>query len=86
MATNTALPVRVGLLYDYPQAGDLFAKSLQLGLDEVAATGRLDRDVELVERQSRGQATLLEIDDVPDLTAEELAGEPGKLHDLRIQR
>jgi branched-chain amino acid transport system substrate-binding protein len=54
MATNTALPVRVGLLYDYPQAGDLFAKSLQLGLDEVAATGRLDREVELVERQSRG--------------------------------
>jgi ATP-dependent DNA helicase UvrD/PcrA len=36
-----------------------------------------------IERQSRGQATLLEIDDVPDLTAEELAGEPGKLHDLR---
>ena len=29
-------------------------KALQLGIDEVAATGRLDRDVELVERQSRG--------------------------------
>jgi DNA helicase-2/ATP-dependent DNA helicase PcrA len=36
-----------------------------------------------IERQSRGQATLLEIDDVPDLTAEELAGEPGKMQDLR---
>jgi DNA helicase-2/ATP-dependent DNA helicase PcrA len=36
-----------------------------------------------IERQSRGQATLLEIDDVPDLTAEELAGQPGKLRDLR---
>jgi DNA helicase II / ATP-dependent DNA helicase PcrA len=36
-----------------------------------------------IERQSRGQTTLLEIDDVPDLTAEELAGQPGKLHDLR---
>jgi DNA helicase-2/ATP-dependent DNA helicase PcrA len=36
-----------------------------------------------IERQSRGQATLLEIDDVPDLTAEELAGQPGKLQDLR---
>jgi DNA helicase II / ATP-dependent DNA helicase PcrA len=36
-----------------------------------------------IERQSRGQATLLEIDDVPDLTAEELAGEPGKMADLR---
>ena len=54
MATSAALPVRVGLLYDYPQMGDLFAKSLQLGIDEVAASGRLDRDVELIERQSRG--------------------------------
>jgi DNA helicase-2/ATP-dependent DNA helicase PcrA len=36
-----------------------------------------------IERQSRGQTTLLEIDDVPDLTAEELAGQPGKLKDLR---
>jgi len=54
MATNTALPVRIGLLYDYPQMGDLFLKSLQLGIDEVAATGRLDREVELIERQSRG--------------------------------
>jgi branched-chain amino acid transport system substrate-binding protein len=54
MANSTALPVRVGLLYDYPQMGDLFLKSLQLGIDEVAATGRLDRDVELIERQARG--------------------------------
>ncbi|HUI48051.1 MAG TPA: ABC transporter substrate-binding protein [Acidimicrobiia bacterium] len=54
MANPTALPVRVGLLYDFPQMGDLFAKSLQMGIDEIAATGRLDRDVELVERQSRG--------------------------------
>jgi len=36
-----------------------------------------------IERQSRGQATLLEIDDLPDLTAEELAGQPGKMADLR---
>jgi len=54
MANPAALPVRVGLLYDFPQMGDLFAKSLQMGIDEIAATGRLDRDVELVERQSRG--------------------------------
>ena len=54
MANTTALPVRIGLLYDYPQMGDLFAKALRLGIDEVAATGRLDRDVELIERQSRG--------------------------------
>jgi ABC-type branched-subunit amino acid transport system substrate-binding protein len=54
MANTTALPVRIGLLYDFPQMGDLFAKALRLGIDEVAATGRLDRDVELVERQARG--------------------------------
>ena len=54
MANGDALPVRIGLLYDFPQAGDLFVKALQLGIDEVAATGRLDRDVEFVERQSRG--------------------------------
>jgi DNA helicase-2/ATP-dependent DNA helicase PcrA len=36
-----------------------------------------------IERQSRGQTSLVEIDDVPDLTDEELAGQPGKLQDLR---
>jgi branched-chain amino acid transport system substrate-binding protein len=54
MANSTALPVRIGLLYDFPQMGDLLAKSLQLGVDEVAATGRLDRGIELIERQSQG--------------------------------
>ncbi|HWS47481.1 MAG TPA: ABC transporter substrate-binding protein [Acidimicrobiia bacterium] len=54
MADTTALPIRIGLLYDFPQADDLFASTLQLGIDDVAATGRLDRAVELVERQTRG--------------------------------
>ncbi len=54
MTNAAALPVRIGLLYDFPQMGDLFAKAMRIGIDEVAATGRLDRDVELVERQSRG--------------------------------
>jgi branched-chain amino acid transport system substrate-binding protein len=54
MATNTSLPVRIGLLYDYPQMGDLFLQSLKLGLEEVVESGRLDREVELIERQSRG--------------------------------
>ena len=52
MATTSALPVRIGLLYDYPQQGDLFARALRTGIDEVA--GRLDREIEFVERQSRG--------------------------------
>lgn len=54
MANTGPLPVRIGLLYDFPQGDDLFAKALRLGVDDVAATGRLDRDIELVERQARG--------------------------------
>src|SRR5262245_64711510 len=52
MATSSALPLRIGLLYDFPQQGDLFPRALRMGLDEVAE--RLDRDIELIERQSRG--------------------------------
>ncbi len=37
-----------------------------------------------IERRSSGQASLLELDEAPDLTAEDLAGEPGKLE--RLQR
>jgi ABC-type branched-subunit amino acid transport system substrate-binding protein len=54
MPNASALPVRIGLLYDFPQGDDLFARSLRIGVDEVAATGRLDREIELVERQARG--------------------------------
>ncbi len=53
-ATPAALPIRIGLLYDFPQMGDLLAKSLRAGIDEVAASGRIDREIELIERQSRG--------------------------------
>jgi len=62
MASTSALPVRIGLLYDFPQGDDLFAKALRLGIDDVAATGRLDRDVELVERQARGLPSGTEAD------------------------
>jgi len=51
---NGVVPIRIGLLYDFPQGDDLFAASLRLGLDEVAASGRLDRDVEFVEQHARG--------------------------------
>lgn len=36
-----------------------------------------------IERRSSGQTTLLELEEVPDLTSEELAGEPGKIERLR---
>ena len=51
---NGALPIRIGLLYDYPQGSSLFADALRLGLDEVAASGRLDREIEFVEDHARG--------------------------------
>ena len=36
-----------------------------------------------IERRSAGQGQLLELDEAPDLTAEELAGEPGRIERLR---
>src|SRR5262252_6641956 len=48
------IPIRVGLLYDFPRGDGLFAESMRLGLDEVAASGRLDREIELVDEQARG--------------------------------
>src|SRR5206468_3595634 len=54
MADNKTLPVKIGLLYDFPQMGTLLKDTLQLGIDEVAQTGRIDRDVELIERASQG--------------------------------
>src|SRR5690349_24246570 len=48
----SAAPIKLGLLYDFPQhdGGDSFAKALQLGLDTVA----LDRPVELVRELAAG--------------------------------
>jgi DNA helicase-2/ATP-dependent DNA helicase PcrA len=36
-----------------------------------------------IERRAVGQGTLIETDEVPDLTSEELSGEPGKVERLR---
>ena len=46
-------PVRVGLFYDFPQGDRPFEDAVRLGLDEVAASGRLDREFEFV-AASRG--------------------------------
>jgi branched-chain amino acid transport system substrate-binding protein len=54
LMTNGALPIRVGVLYDIPHPDDLFEHALRLGVDEVAATGRLDRDFEFIACQARG--------------------------------
>ena len=51
-----AAPVLIGVLYDFPQAdgGAGFEEAVRIGIDEVAAGGRLDRPVELVPRQAPG--------------------------------
>ncbi len=54
---GSALPIRIGLLYDFPQ----MRRSLRDSRCGSASTrsrrrGRLDRDIEFVERQSRGLA------------------------------
>jgi branched-chain amino acid transport system substrate-binding protein len=54
---GSTTPVRVGVLYDYPMQGGSFEASLRVGLDDVAASGRLDREVELVPVQAAGLPT-----------------------------
>jgi branched-chain amino acid transport system substrate-binding protein len=51
-----AAPVRVGFLFDYPQAdgGEHFEEAVRLGIDEVAEGGRLDRDVEFLRVEAIG--------------------------------
>jgi ABC-type branched-subunit amino acid transport system substrate-binding protein len=49
-----ASPVRVGLFYDFPQGDSTFEDALRLGLDEVAASGRLDRELEFVPQAANG--------------------------------
>jgi ABC-type branched-subunit amino acid transport system substrate-binding protein len=53
---STTAPILVGVLYDFPQAdkGALFEDAVRIGIDEVAATGRLDRPFELMARQAHG--------------------------------
>jgi branched-chain amino acid transport system substrate-binding protein len=56
MSDASPSPVVVGMLFDFPQAdrGESFEEAARLGLDEVAATGRIDRPVEFVHRHARG--------------------------------
>jgi branched-chain amino acid transport system substrate-binding protein len=56
VAAAGAAPALIGLLYDFPQGdhGKSFEGALRLGLGEVAATGRLDREVEFLANHARG--------------------------------
>jgi ABC-type branched-subunit amino acid transport system substrate-binding protein len=51
-----AAPIRVGLLFDFPQGdgGDDFEAGLRRGIDEVATGGGLDRDLEFLRVEATG--------------------------------
>ncbi|MEX0665936.1 MAG: ABC transporter substrate-binding protein [Acidimicrobiia bacterium] len=51
-----AASVRIGFLYDFPQGdgGAAMETAFRLGFNEVAASGRVDREVELVPNHARG--------------------------------
>ena len=53
---GTVAPILVGVLYDFPQGdgGELFEQAVRLGLEDVTASGRIDRPVELVVRHANG--------------------------------
>lgn len=71
-----AAPVRIGFLYDFPQGdgGAAMETAFRLGFDEVAASGRLDRDVELIANHARGLPAGTEHDVVTAFRELESAG------------
>jgi DNA helicase II / ATP-dependent DNA helicase PcrA len=77
--------IAVGSLVDYRSCPKRFYWSVIRPLPRFSGpAARIGTDVHRwIERRSSGQAALLELEDEPDLTAEELAGEPGRLERLR---
>jgi DNA helicase-2/ATP-dependent DNA helicase PcrA len=77
--------VSVGSLIDYGRCPKLFYWSSVRPLPRFSGpSARIGTEVHRwIEMTSRGQATLLELDDEPDVTLEELAGAPGKTRELQ---
>jgi DNA helicase-2/ATP-dependent DNA helicase PcrA len=77
--------VSVGGLIGYARCPKLYYWSAVRPLPRFAGpSARIGTEIHRwIEMKSRGQATLLEVEDEPDVTVEELAGTPGKLVDLR---
>jgi CRISPR/Cas system-associated exonuclease Cas4 (RecB family) len=77
--------VAVGSLIDFARCPKLYYWSAVRPLPRFAGpSARIGTEIHRwIEMRSRGQATLLEVEEDPDLTVEELAGSPGKVHDLR---
>jgi DNA helicase-2/ATP-dependent DNA helicase PcrA len=85
--TGPELPqtLSVSRVIDYARCPKLFYWSAVRPLPRFSGpAARIGTEVHRwIERHSSGQATLIELDEMPDLTAEELAGEPGKIERLR---
>ena len=77
--------IAVGSLVDYRYCPKRFYWSVIRPLPRFSGpAARIGTDVHRwIERRSSGQASLIELEDEPDLTAEELAGEPGRMDRLR---
>jgi DNA helicase II / ATP-dependent DNA helicase PcrA len=77
--------VSVGGLIGYARCPKLFYWSSVQPLPTFAGpSARIGTEIHRwIEMKSRGQATLIEVEDEPDVTAEELAGTAGRLEDLR---
>jgi DNA helicase-2/ATP-dependent DNA helicase PcrA len=77
--------VSVGALIDHARCPKRFYWTTVRPLPRFSGpAARIGTDVHRwIERRSSGQATLLELEETPDLTTEELAGEPGRVERLR---
>ncbi len=82
---RTPTTVSVGGLVDYGRCPKRYYWSAVRPLPRFAGpAARIGTEIHRwIELHSHGQGTLLEVEEVPDLTLEELAGQPGRLDDLR---
>lgn len=77
--------VTVSAVIDYARCPQRFCWSVVRPLPRFSGpAARIGTEVHAwIERRSSGQASLLELEEAPDLLAEELAGEPGRVERLR---
>ncbi|MDP9342693.1 MAG: ATP-dependent helicase [Actinomycetota bacterium] len=77
--------ISVGGVIDYARCPKLFYWSAVRPLPRFSGpAARIGTEIHnWIQRRSTGQTTLIEMEEQPDLTAEELSGEPGKLERLR---
>src|SRR2546430_15698028 len=90
-APSSTGPVRptalsVGALIDYARCPKRFYWSVVRPLPRFSGpSARIGTQIHAwIERRSSGQTSLLDLDEAPDLTLEDLAMEPGKIE--RLQR